>query len=270
MKRDCVSPSGKASVAGRIDLVIAACLAIFFASAARAEIPTILSDKIHKGSGIIDIMRNATGEELDSYLASGDVYLGVDLNEDAGGNESSTSLGVAIDQMELVITTTDGEFTFDEFYTNTTAMIEEAGTMQTQEYYTLFGSTGSNEISGSTTDFDLTQFDDVVELRNVEYSGTILSAELRVSFVDTSGSGETETFFDYSDGFEEFAILSASDAGLLDDSDIGLSDASSSLSFTYYEDIDAAVGAPEPLLTLAAAVPLMLYLGSRRGTRSPY
>jgi hypothetical protein len=247
-------------------LVCTLLLLLISAASVRAEIPTILSDKIHKGSGVIDILRDTTNTELDTYLDSTTLYLGVDLNEDLGGNETKDSLGVAIDQMELVIITTDGEFTFDEFYTNTTAMIETAGSTESQEYYTLFGSTGSNEISGSTTGFDIGSFDDVVQIRNVEYTGEILSAELRVSFVETSGVGEAETFFDYSDGFEEFAILEGSDAALLDAANIGVAAAVTSVEYTYYSDIDAAVGAPEPMLVLSALVPLMLYgLGHRRG-----
>ena len=246
-------------------LVTALLLLISSAASARSEIPTILSDKIHKGAGVIDILRDTTSEELDTYLDSTTLYLGVDLNEDLGGNESRDSLGVAIDEMELVIITTDGEFTFDEFYTNTTAMIETAGNTESQEYYTLFGSTGSNEISGSTTDFEIGSFDDVVQIRNVEYTGEILSAELRVSFVETSGVGEAETFFDYSDGFEEFAILADSDAALLDGADVGVAAAASSVEYTYYSDIEAAVGAPEPVLVLSILVPLMFYgLGRRR------
>jgi hypothetical protein len=229
-----------------------------------AEVPTILSDKIQKGSGVMDIVKDVTTEELEVYLSDGNVYLGVDLNEDAGGNESADSLGVAIAQMELVLETTDGEFTFSEFYTNTTAMILEEGASDAREFYTMFGSTGSNEISGSTSGFDLSQFDDVVEIRNVDYTGEILSAEIRVSFVDTSGDGSNEAFFDYSDGFEEFALLNGADAGLLDGADIGVSAAAQELNYTYYNDIDAAVAAPEPNLLLAAAVPLILFLAGRR------
>jgi hypothetical protein len=161
--------------------------------------------------------------------------------------------------MELLITTTDGQFSFTEFYTNTTAMIVEDGATQAQEYYTLFGSTGSNEINGSTTGFDIEQFDDVVEIRNIDFTGSILSVELRVSFVETSGSGQAETFFDYSDGFEEFAILDSSDAALLDSADIGVASTSSGLQFNYYADIDAAVAAPEPRLALYALIPIVLY-----------
>ena len=113
-----------------------------------AEIPTVLTDTISKGDGVIDIFKDATGAELEEYLQSGTLYLGVDLNEDASGLESSTSAGVAIKQMELIITTTEGDFSFTEFYTNTTAMIQEAGATEAQEYNTLFGSAGGSDITG--------------------------------------------------------------------------------------------------------------------------
>jgi hypothetical protein len=77
---------------------------------AGAEIPTVLTDKIRNGSGVIDVFKDASGAELQDYLQSGTLYLGVDLNEDASGIESSTSAGVAIKQMRLIITTTDGDF----------------------------------------------------------------------------------------------------------------------------------------------------------------
>jgi len=264
------TPSRRSCFAGPAVLTAGMMLVAVLAAGGRAqaEIPTVLSDKIHKGSGVIDLMKDVTTEELSAYLEGGSVYLGVDLNEDAGGNESASSLGVAIEELELVLVTTEGEFTFSEFYTNTTAMIVEEGSTEAQEFYTMFGSSGSNEISGSTTGFDLSQFDDVVELQNVEYSGEILSAELRVTFVDTSGSGSNETFFDYSDGFEEFALLVGEDAGILDDADVGVSVAAADLEYNYYEDIDAAVAAPEPELFLTIAVPLFLFLAGRRSAKS--
>ena len=115
-----------------------------------AEIPTVLTDTIRNGDGVIDIFADASGAELQEYLQSesGTLYLGVDLNEAASGNESSTTAGVAIKEMELIITTTEGDFSFTEFYTNTTAMIQEAGATGTQEYSTLFGSDGGSD--GST------------------------------------------------------------------------------------------------------------------------
>jgi hypothetical protein len=221
------------------------------AAPAGAEIPTVLTDKIRNGDGVIDLFQDVTGDELQQYLQGETVYLGVDLNEDASGNESSTSAGVAIQEMELIIHTTEGDISFTEFYTNTTAMIQESGSTEAQEYYTLFGSAGSSDITSSTSNFDLSTFDDVIMLQNVQVSGEIIGAELRVTFLDTARTGENETFFDYSAGFEEFAILSSSDASTLDSEGIGLADAPQNISY----NVDAPSGTPEPAWFLMAVMP---------------
>lgn len=221
------------------------------AAPAGAEIPTVLTDKIRNGDGVIDLFQDVTGDELEQYLQGETVYLGVDLNEDASGNESSTSAGVAIKEMELIIHTTEGDISFTEFYTNTTAMIQESGSTEAQEYYTLFGSAGSSDITSSTSNFDLSTFDDVIMLQNVQVSGEIIGAELRVTFLDTARTGENETFFDYSAGFEEFAILSSSDASTLDSAGIGLTDAPQNISY----NVDAPSGTPEPAWFLMAVMP---------------
>ena len=80
-----------------------------------AEIPTVLTDTIKNGDGVIDIFTDASGAELQDYLQGGNLYLGVDLNEAASGNESSTTAGVAIKEMELIITTTEATFPSPSF-----------------------------------------------------------------------------------------------------------------------------------------------------------
>ena len=75
------------------------------------------------------------------------MFLGVDINEHASGNESSTSSGVAIKQAKLLISTTEGDFSFSNFYTNTSALISEEGSSEARQFYTLFGSSGSNQLT---------------------------------------------------------------------------------------------------------------------------
>ena len=236
----------------KIFLLLAALL--LTAAPAGAEIPTVLTDKIRNGDGVIDLFQDVTAEELQQYLQGETVYLGVDLNEDASGNESSTSAGVAIQEMELIIQTTEGDISFTEFYTNTTAMIQATGSTEAQEYYTLFGSAGGSDITSSTTGFDLSTFDDVITIDNVQVSGDIIGAQLRVTFLDTAGTGDNETFFDYSAGFEEFAILSSTDASTLDSAAVGLSDAPQNISYS----VDAPSGTPEPSWFLMAALPAII------------
>lgn len=240
------------------------CLAFLFFSVlpySRAEIPSLLTDKIYKGAGTIDLLVDVSAQDLASYLDSGTLYLGVDLNENAEGNENRDSIGIAIEQLELVIVTTNGEFTFSEFYTNTTAMIQGQGTSSPSEYFTMFGTLGSSQLTGGTPNFDISTFDDVIQVEKIVVDGEILSAELRVQFLNTSGSGANETFFDYSGGFEDFAIFSAEDAQLLDSASIGLADAPlDQIQFTQYSSIDAAIGAPAPSVLTLAVIPLLIML----------
>jgi hypothetical protein len=228
-------------------------LLLLMAIPARSEIPTVLTDNIKDGDGVIDVFKDVTGAELKEHLQGGTLNLGVDLNEAASGNESSTSAGVAIKEMELVIKTTNGDISFTEFYTNTTAMIQEAGATEAQEYHTLFGSAGGSDITGSTSNFDISNFDDVITFENIQIDGEIIGAELRVTFLDTAKTGENETFFDYSAGFEEFAILTSADAAAIESADIGLADAPGSVSY----NVDAPSGTPEPAWFLLAAMPVI-------------
>lgn len=218
-----------------------------------AEIPTVLTDTISKGDGVIDVFKDVTGAELQQYLGGETLYLGVDLNEAASGNENSTSVGVAIKEMELILQTTNGDISYTEFFTNTSAMIQEQGAAQAQEYYTLFGNAGGNTITSSTSGFDISTFDDVIEFRSIQVSGEITGAQLRVTFLDTAASGgENETFFDYSAGFEQFAILSSADATALDAANIGLGDAApANISYS----VDTPSGTPEPSWYFLAVIP---------------
>lgn len=243
--------------------------ALLFGSSAHAEIPAVLTDTIKSGGGTIDVMQDVTAAELQGALSGGTLFLGVDLNENASGLEKSTSQGVAIKEMELIIQTTEGTFSFTTFYTNTTAMILEAGDTAAAEYNTLFGQTGSSQISSTVSGFDLSTFDDVIEIQDVNFTGDILGAQINVTFLDTANNaGDNEEFFDYSAGFEDFAILAEADAQLLDNANIGLADAPTTVAYTASTpsggDIAAPSGAPEPHWILLGAVPLILLSRKKR------
>ena len=242
---------------------IMAFIALSATTIARADIPTVLTDTIKSGSGIIDVMKDVTGAALQDALSGGTLFLGADLNEDASGLEKSTSQGVAIKEVELILQTTDGDFSFTNFYTNTTAMILESDATEAAEYNTLFGQTGSSQISSTVDGFDLSTFDDIIEIRDVSFTGDITGAQIRINFLDTAKkAGDNEEFFDYSAGFEDFAILAQADAQLLDNANIGLEDAPTTVTYTASTpsggDIAAPSGAPEPHWLLLGAVPLIL------------
>ena len=216
-------------VVGLAGLVLLACSPVH-----AQDTSTLLTDKIYQGSGVIDLLKNVSAGTLSSYLkASSGLLLGVDVNENAAGNETSNSLGVAIQSMTLRLTTTTGDFAFSDVFTSTTAVMKDANGV-TDTHYTLFGQAGSSQLTSSTTGFNLSSFDDLVELRNVAFTGDILGAKLEVAFVQTAtkAAGANESFFDFSGGFEDFALLSRADALQVEAATIGTADAPTTVTYT--------------------------------------
>ena len=203
-----------------------------------------LSDKIHKGAGVIDLLEDIKGNDLASYFnqTGGLLLLGADVNEDNSGNESRKSVGVAIKEAQLSIRTTEGDFSFKDFFTSTSAMLHETGGSGATEYATLFGQGGSSQINGSG-DMDLSDFDDVMWFENVAFKGEILSALLKVSFLPTNEKdfGENEEFFDFSGGFEDFALLNVADAILLEEANIGIKRAPSGIVYQNNQSVTSAI-----------------------------
>ena len=171
------------------------------------DFSAVLTDKIYQGEGTIDLMKDLSSVQFDQYFSgNSQLRLGVDLNDNAVGNESRDSIGVAIKNIELAIQTTEGSYTFSDFFTSTSAMILEAGTSEVAEFQTLFGTLGSSQNTGSGG-INISHLDDVIEMRNIDFDGEVTAAVLSVKFLDTADTGVegNETFFDWSAGFEDFA-----------------------------------------------------------------
>lgn len=217
----------------RLALLLAALAAPHAAMAQQVQ-STALSDKLHRGDGVIDLMKNIGGNNLSQYFneTGGLLLLGVDVNESSSGNESNASVGVAIQAAQLMISTTKGDFTFGDFYTSTSAYLREAGSLAGGQYQTLVGQNGSSQITG-TGPLDISKFDDVMWFSGIAYEGEITSAKLSIKLLDTPTSKPTaaESFFDFSAGFEDFALLSAADAVLLENANIGVSAMPADISF---------------------------------------
>ena len=81
---------------------------------AQEMVSRTLSEKIYRGDGVIDLLKDIGGSELTQYFnqSGGLLLLGADINEDNSGNESRSSQGVAIKQVQLSISTNAGDFTF--------------------------------------------------------------------------------------------------------------------------------------------------------------
>ncbi len=196
----------------------------------------VLTDKIHGGSGVIDLLKNVSGGDLNKYFNETGklLLLGVDVNEDNSGNESSKSLGVAIKNAQLSITTTAGDFTFKDFFTSTTSALKETGSATSADYYTMFGQGGSSQITG-TGNLDISKFDDVMWFENINFTGDITSAKLTVNLLDTGKDNKkstgAETFFDFSGGFEDFALFNVADSVLLEEANIGMAAAPAGVTY---------------------------------------
>ncbi len=205
-----------------------AALALPSTSHAQTFQSTSLTDKVKKGEGTINLLKDISSSDLSSYFNQTGrlLLLGVDLNEKNSGNESKSANGVAIKEAQLRITTTAGEFTFKDFFTSTTASLREEGRGTASDYATLFGNTGSAPISGGQ--LDASKFDDVMWFENINFTGDIKSAEMTVQFLDTGEDSKkhpltgSEKFFDFSAGFEDFALLSAADAILAENANNGM------------------------------------------------
>lgn len=205
-----------------------------------------LTDKIYRGEGVINLMNNISGSQLAKYFGqTGNMLLlGVDVNEDASGNESSKSVGVAIKDAQLKLTTTAGDFTFKDFLTSTTAVLRETGSNTPGTYYTMFGQGGSSQITGSGT-FDISRYDDVMWFDNINFTGDILAATLSVKFLDTppskSSPNASEQFFDFSGGFEDFALFNVADSVLIEDANLGVAEAPAGTTFATVPSVTTAI-----------------------------
>jgi len=227
-----------------------AVVAVSSALSARAEIPAVLTDQIYQGSGVINLLKDVSAADLGKYLLQNQgMYLAVDVNENASGLETAGSQGVAIKQMSLILSTSSGDFSFSDFVTSSTAMLVESGSKVAQQYYTLFGTSGSNDLTSATTNFSLAKLDDVITFKNINFTGEITSARLEVKFVNVAtgaAAGSNENFFDFTGGFEDFAILSPTDAKTLEVAALGQADAPTSVTYAAEE---TPLTQPDPVNT---------------------
>jgi hypothetical protein len=207
------------------------------AGSAQAQISTRLSDTVSKGRGTINLLRNMSADQFQKQVSSsGNLFFAMDVNEDNSGNENRASAGVALERVELVVKTTTGDYKFTNFSTNTSAMLKSGGDddggKDSKSYYTLFGQAGSNDITSSTKSFDLNSFDDVISLKNVKFDGKVLSAQMDVRLLDTGDNrNANSSFFDYSGGYEDMALLSPEDAQILEKASIGMSGVPKTVTF---------------------------------------
>ena len=192
---------------------------------ALAVTSTRLKGTIDKGYGAIDLLqagvqsRNLTMAQLEAFRRDNGSKLAfaVDVNEAADGLEKSASQGVAIEYARVEVTTAAGVVKFEQFSSQTQSSVARAGQTTRSLWYTLIGDAGSRQITGSTSDISGSSFDATIRIPVSIDLSTASAARLIVKFLDTNEKlGDPESFYDYSNGFEDVAIVTAGDATYLD------------------------------------------------------
>ncbi len=201
--------------------------ALLGATSAQALLSTRLDDVIAaNGYGDLDLFapfdhsRVIDGPTLEQFRQGhgGSLVFAVDVNEAASGTEKASCQGIAIASVELVVTIDGVEHLYSDFSTRTTTLVAATGSTERTPHYTLLGDTGSARITAANdSDINASSFDATLSVP-VDIALTRASAaRLRVRFLDTNGKlGDPEAFYDYSNGPEDVALVTAEDAAYLD------------------------------------------------------
>lgn len=203
--------------------VVAGFMAITCASAAAVDITSyIFTDYIKStGNGSIDLFdpksphRVVTGEVLEAFRQdnNGELVFAVDVNEAASGSEFSDSQGVAINSVVLTVFFADQTLQFTEFRTPTRSLLAEAGSTDRIEYFTLIGTSGTNRISPNVgSELTNSSIDETLYVVVDTDLSSATGAHLDITLLTTNNElGDPEAFYDFSNGYEEVALLTYED-----------------------------------------------------------
>ncbi len=205
------------------------------------------------GRGLINLLKPAdqsrviTAAQLEAFRQNneGALVFAVDVNEAASGSEKAETQGVAIDSLTLRVTFGSEIVEYTEYATQTQSILLKAGAPARSVYATLLGEAGSNRVSvDAESVINNSSFDATLRVpvdRDLIQASSII-LDIRLLQTDTT-LGDPEAFYDFSNGFESVALLSAADAAYLDELQAGhagaplvlLDDgAPSGLSWLYY------------------------------------
>ncbi|HSG61991.1 MAG TPA: LruC domain-containing protein [Pseudomonadales bacterium] len=170
-------------------------------------------------------LENMRLEYLNGLDAESKIVLGVDVNENAGGTEKAETQAVALKSVRMDVLMNDNSTrSFTEFSSLTMALLAEGSgdAITRQPFFTLPGRTGSNNITGNEfrdnfdstitipvpLDMDFTQAKEVT---------------IHVDFLDVNSKlGDPELFYDYTNGFEDLALLNDADSRYVDNVAAGI------------------------------------------------
>ncbi len=187
----------------------------------------LFADNIRStGVGSIDLYKPKTnsrvvsGPLLEAFRQdnNGKLVFGVDVNEASSGSEFADSQGVAIESAVLTVYFGRTSVQFTSFSTPTRSLLSQAGNTERAEYYTLIGTSGTNRISpNSDSEMTNSSIDETLHFDIDMDLSTASSAVLDVTFLTTNIKlGDPEAFYDFSNGFEEVALLTSADVTYLD------------------------------------------------------
>lgn len=189
------------------------------------------------GSGLIDLFKDIDAQQLEEYrLANnGKVILGIDVNEAASGTEKSSSQAVTIKNITFHIELNNGEvYNYHTFETETKATVAEVGSTQRYTYFTSLGDAGSNRITASNSIQNV--FDSTIKVEVPIDLSSAVKAELQIELLETNQElGDPESFYDFSNGFEDLAMLNETDSSFLDELAAGRDEAPA-VELTYPEN----------------------------------
>lgn len=221
--------------------VVAGLAMLILAGSAQAQTSyqsTRLNDVIKSsGAGDINLMvagngskqLNPTPAALEWFRVNNDggLVFAVDINENASGTEKASSQGVSIKSAKVVAVIGGTTYEFTEFSTRTQASLAEGSNTTRGMRYTMIGDTGSNRITSNTeSDIYASDFDATLRVEVGRSLATATSVRLQVNLLNTNVAlGDPEAFYDYTNGFEDIAIVTASDAAFLDGIKAGQSEA---------------------------------------------
>jgi LruC domain-containing protein len=194
----------------------------------QAEInSTVFSDVIKSnGTGVIDLMNAKTkGVAIDALILEefrinnqGKLIFAVDVNEASDGSENADSQGVTVASATLVVTIDSVDYIYDDFSTKTQSILAAKETTDRQFFYTLLGTAGNSLITpSSSSELNGSSFDSTLSLALPIDISSATKAVLTVNFLAVNDSlGDPENYYDFSNGFEQIAIVTAEDAAYLD------------------------------------------------------
>ncbi len=195
---------------------------------AQAEVVSFAFADVIKsnGAGHIDLFKPAnkaleiSAATLEAFRqdGAGELIFAVDVNEAASGSEKAQTQGVAVESIRLMVTIEGETHSYTGFRSQTRSILQPAGASSRAVYSTLLGNAGSNRVSSDAQSaINNSSFDATLRVPVDRDLSRASAISLTVTLLSTDTAlGDPEAFYDYSNGYEMIALVSAADADYLD------------------------------------------------------